>query len=36
MGKTRLVMVQAELALLEGTPIDQVDAGQVEHELGNI
>lgn len=31
--ETRRVKVQAELALLDGTPIGQFDAGQVEHEL---
>jgi DNA invertase Pin-like site-specific DNA recombinase len=31
--ETRRVKMQAELALLNGTPIGQVDAGQVEQEL---
>lgn len=31
--ETRRVKVQVELALLDGTPIDQFDAGQVEQEL---
>lgn len=31
--ETRRVKVQAELALLDGTPIGQFDAGQVEQEL---